>query len=131
MDDAEIGACVRRLITAWLDWHTGVDRRERAAELVDRVEGYRIVDGGQIDRDGTWEITDAETGELLARGTGLKSFDEAWQDSWAHVDSIGDRAHQDAEEPGGDFGLPPGLASAIRDWVVDQPDEARQVLSQM
>ena len=78
MDDAEIGACVRRLITAWLDWHTGVDRRERAAELVDRVEGYRIVDGGQIDRDGTWEITDAETGELLARGTGLKSFDEAW-----------------------------------------------------
>jgi hypothetical protein len=127
MNNGDIGHAVRELVVAWLGWHEQVERRERTAELADRVEGYRVVDGGQVDPDGSWEVTDAETGELLARGVGLESFDAAWQDSWTHIDAISSDAHRATQEPKGDFGLPPGLAKALVDWVVDRPNEARQV----
>lgn len=52
MKDGDIGHAVRELVVAWLAWHEQVDRRERTAELADRVEGYRVVDGGQVDPDG-------------------------------------------------------------------------------
>jgi hypothetical protein len=120
---------VRELVVAWLGWHDEIDKHERTAELTDRVDGYRIVGGGQADPDGSWELTDVETGERLTRGIGLESFNAAWQGSWTHIDAIGRDAHQVALEPDGDFGLPRGLAHALREWVVDQPDEARQVIS--
>jgi hypothetical protein len=128
VNDGDIGSAVRRLVVAWLEWHEEIDRRQRGMELEDRVEGWRVVDGGQIDTEGSWEITDAETGELLARGDGLESFDAAWQDGWVHIDRIGDEAHRSSQEPSDDFGLPPGLTRALVDWVVDRPDEARRVI---
>lgn len=128
MDDGDIGRAVRRLVTAWLEWQKEVDRHERGTELKDRVEGYRVVAGGQTGSNGSWEITDAETGERLARGVGLESLDATWQSGWVHIDTIADEAYRSSPEPNGDFGLPPGMARALVDWVVDRPHEARQVL---
>jgi hypothetical protein len=79
--DGEIGAAVRELVVAWLMWHRELDQRQRARELQDRVDGYRVVDGGQTSGDGSREITDAESGELLAQGRGLKS--KLWDGSRA------------------------------------------------
>lgn len=129
MRDQEIGRALQGLVGGWLAWHKEMDRRERAAELTDLLGGYRVVNGGQTDSDGSWEVTDAATGEVLARGVGREPYDAAWQDSWAHVDAISDGARAAVPEPDGDFGLPEGLARALRDWVVDCPDEAREVLS--
>lgn len=128
MDDSEIGERVRQLVVAWLGWLRERDQRERARELMDRVEGYRVVDGGQTSRDGSWEITDAETGELLASGVGLETFDSAWLDSWVHVDAIARDAHGELDEPSDRFGLPPGMVSALTDWIVEHPDEGSEIL---
>lgn len=128
MNDADIGSAARSLVVAWLTWHEEIDRRERSSELEGRVEGHRIVNGGQVDADGSWEITDAETGELLAQGVGHESFDGEWQDSWMHIDAIGGEAQRAAREPEGNFGLPSGLAKVLTDWVVDRPDEALQFI---
>ncbi|MEX2255264.1 MAG: hypothetical protein WEC34_07495 [Acidimicrobiia bacterium] len=128
MEDGEIGNGVRKLVVAWLMWHRELDQRERARELRDRVEGYRVVDGEQTNSDGSWEITDAETGELLAKGVGIKTFDAVWQESWVHTDAIGSEAHDASQQPTGDFGLPHGMAQALEAWVVDQPDEALLIL---
>jgi hypothetical protein len=130
VNDGTIGRAVRQLTGAWLNWREQVKTRERAADLHTRVEGYRVVDGGQTDSDGSWEITDAESGELLARGVGIDSYEDAWQDSWHHVDSIGTEAFDSTPEPDGDSGLPPKLAEALREWVLDQPDEAEGLIEE-
>lgn len=130
MGDQEVGHAVRELITAWLAWHEQLDRHERTTELSDRVAGYRVVSGCQTGAGGSWEITDAENGELLASGVGIDSFHAAWQESWTHEDAIGRDANAATPDPAEDFGLPAGLAGALREWVVDHPDEARAILSE-
>lgn len=129
MKDSELGRAVRDLTSAWLEWHDQLNRHERHAELAERVEGYRIVDGGQTDSDGSWEIVDAETREALAHGIGRESYDAAWQDSWFHVDALGREANEAVPDPAGDFGLPAGLAHVLREWVVDRPGEARRLFA--
>jgi len=128
VDDTEIGRGVREVLTAYLAWHDDLDRLERSAEIADVVEGYRVVNGGQVDPDGRWEITDAESGELLASGVGRESFDAAWQANWTHIDSITSNAFDAVSEPTGGFGLPVGFRSALAAWAIDAPAEAREVL---
>lgn len=65
---------------------------------------------------------------MLAQGVGLATFDSAWQESWFHSDAIAREAHGDSQEPTGDFGLPPAMARALEDWVVDRRDEALLIL---
>lgn len=129
MNDEELGTAVRKLLTAWLIWHDLVDRAERHAEIETRVEGYRVVTGGQTGSDGSWEITDAETGEMLAQGVGFDSFEAAWQEGWYHEDVISDEAFEETIEPRGDCGLPAGFAETLRAWAIDRPQEAREVVS--
>ena len=129
VNKANLGDAVRELVAAWLAWHESIDRRARVSELESRVEGFRVVDGGQVDANGAWEITDAASGEVLATGPDLATYGAAWQDSWIHADDISVNAHHLAHEPKGDFGLPVGMAKALIAWVVDQPDEARQVIA--
>lgn len=129
MEDSDLGRAVRDLVAAWLEWHDQLDRHERHADIAERVEGYRIVAGGQTDSDGSWEIVDAETREILASDVGLESYDGAWQDSWVHIDALGREAHDAVPDPAGDFGLPAGLAGTLRDWVVDRPEEARDLFA--
>lgn len=91
-----------------------------------QVEGYRLVDGGQVDGD-RWEITDATTGETLAAGdSGLTGMDEAWRDDWYHVDRLVDQSGLTSPEP--TDGLPGSLQQTIDAWVCDHPDEARALL---
>lgn len=93
------------------------------------MQGHRMVNGGQTggggDEPATWEVTDAETGELLAEGVGEESFDAAWQSNWVHADAISRSVSGAVAEPTGDFGLPPGLANALEEWVIERPEEAR------
>lgn len=128
MTKSNMTAGMRELISAWLDWHATLDKKSRLAELADRVEGYRVVNGGQVDSAGSWEITDAETGEVLATGRGSDSLDAAWRSEWVHIDRIQGAAFEDTPEPEGDFGLPPGFAQVLSDWVVDKRDEAEELL---
>lgn len=98
------------------------------SEITERIKGYRIVTGGQTDSGGSWEVSDVETGELLAEGVGLDSYRAAWQDSWLHEDRIAEDWYAQVDEPTGAYGLPTELAEVLTEWVVDKPHEARQFL---
>lgn len=128
MTHSDITEGMRDLIGAWLAWHSRLDRRSRRAEIEDRIAGYRVVNGGQTESDGSWEIADAESGEVLATGRGHESYAAAWRDEWVHIDQIEGDAFDDTSEPEGDFGLPAGFASMLRDWVVDKRAEAEELL---
>lgn len=128
MNDAELGKAIRHLVAAWIEWDSTVESCVRGNEITARVEGYRVVDGGQTGSDDSWEITDAASGEVLATGKGHQSFDEAWRPEWDHIDNSMDAAVTDVDEPKDTFGLPPGFATTIAEFVLNQPEESRWLL---
>jgi hypothetical protein len=130
MDDRELGAAVRGLTLAWVHWHEATDRRERATDLRERVDGSRVVDGGQVDSDGRWVVTDAESGETLAEGTGYDTYEAAWKPEWIHRDVLSQQAFENVEQPTSSFGLPPRLAEVLVEWAVDSRDEAIAFLTE-
>jgi hypothetical protein len=104
-----------------------VARRARAKE----AEGYRIVEGGQtgphVDGLAPWALTDWRSGEVVAAGTGLESFQRRFEvERWWHLDSL---AYDLASPVPESVGLPPGLARALADWASSDPVEAEVWLS--
>jgi hypothetical protein len=91
--------------------------REREAE------GYRIVAGGQtgphVDGLASWELTDWRTGDPVASGRGLDSFQAVFEEHrWWHIDSV----TYDLPSPVPDsVGLPPGLGTALAQWASSDP----------
>ena len=128
MNNAELGQAIRRLMTAWIEWQSTVEALERGEEINARVDGYRVVNGGQTGSDGSWEITDAASGEILARGTDFQTFEAAWRPEWIQIDNIGDAAMAGVDEPKAIFGLPPRFASVLADFTLTHPDESRSLL---
>lgn len=128
MDDAKLGAAVRATVLAWRGWADAVDAAERAAEVAEVVEGSRVVDGGQIDPDGSWQVTDRETGELLASGVGLDSFQTEWRPEWVHRDALSFDADESVPDPELNVDLPERLVGVLRDWALERPDEVAVLL---
>ena len=113
---------VAAVIEANEDFDEELARRARAKES----EGFRIVDGGQtgphVEGLAPWELTDWRTGEVIATGTGLESFQAMFdEERWWHVDSLNYEPVMPASVPGG---LPPGLARALANWAAADPVEA-------
>ena len=129
MNDAELGKAIRRLVAAWIEWDSTVESSARGEEIAARVEGYRVVSGGQTGSDGSWEITDAASGEVLTTGKGLQSFEEAWRPEWHDSEPFIDTAVTEVDEPkAATFGLPPGFASAIKEFALNHPEESRWLI---
>ena len=121
---------IRKYVAAVIEANEGlgedVARRARAKE----AEGFRIVDGGQagphVEGLAPWELTDWRTGEVVATGLGLESFQEMFEkERWWHVDSLNYGPVLPASDPGG---LPPGLARALASWAAADPVEAEMWL---
>jgi hypothetical protein len=94
-------------------------RRARAKE----AEGFRIVDGGQtgphVEGLAPWELSDWRTGEVVATGNGLDSFQAIFEsERWWHVDSLNYEPVVPVPASGG---LPPGLARALANWAATDP----------
>jgi hypothetical protein len=129
---------IRRYIQAVLKCNEEYDAAQ-AAEI-DRLEaeGYRIVDGGQVDRDpetneSTWQITDWRTGETLASGSGDDEFITASdaleaQHRGYHIDHVLEDSEAEAKMlrgPEVPQGMPESLAQVLGDWATDNEDDAR------
>lgn len=98
------------------------DEAMKAAVRDLEAKGYRIVSGGQIGID-VWEITDHRTGELLGRGEGIASYEEAFdrpkEDGrpWCHYDVIGEDLFEAVPHTDG---LPESLCDVLTEWVNDR-----------
>jgi uncharacterized protein YciI len=101
------------------------EQRERIAKL--KENGFRIVTGGQHDREGGWSISDYLTGERLAHGKLFANFEKAWQDKWWDVDGITREVYESVNRPN-PAKLPEDLAEAIHIWVEENPQVARDWL---
>lgn len=113
---------VAAVIKAGESFEENVARRARAKE----AEGYRIVEGGQIGPHveglAPWELTDWRSGEVIAAGSGLESFQGTFEtERWWHVDSL---AYDPSSPVPESLGLPPGLARALAEWASSDPVEA-------
>jgi hypothetical protein len=105
----------------------GMEARDRLHHTkIEELEaqGFRIIDGGQIDDDG-WEYTDWRTGEVLARGTGDDSGIGKGE-RWYHIDRVHDDAGIYAVKVAG---IPESLASDIEAWVLEHEQEARDFIA--
>jgi hypothetical protein len=107
------------------------DKYDQAVEVAVKdleAKGYRIVTGGQIDID-VWEITDKRTGETLAQGRGIDSYEAAYAQSakdgrpWAHHDAISEDIPL---SPPYTEGLPRSLCDALTEWV-DGPADWEEI----
>jgi hypothetical protein len=99
-----------------------VARMARAKE----ADGYRIVEGGQtgplVDGLAPWELTDWRSGEVIAAGSGLDSFQAQFEsERWWHIDSL---AYDHVRPLPESASLPPGLARALANWASNHPVEA-------
>jgi hypothetical protein len=113
---------VAAVIKAGENFEEHVARRARAKE----AEGYRIVEGGQtgphVDGLAPWELTEWRSGEVIAAGSGLESFQGTFETGrWWHVDSLAYDLPSPVPES---LGLPPGLARALEEWASSDPVEA-------
>lgn len=129
MDDSELGAAIRQLALSWHEWSAETERAERAAQLAEVVDGSRVVDGGQVDSDGAWEVTDPDTGDVIASGMGIESYEAAWRPEWVHRDSLSFDADEAVPRPDAPAGLPEELVQVLRDWALDNPGEVRTLLA--
>jgi hypothetical protein len=112
---------------------TDEDLEEHVARraLDKEADGYRIVDGGQtgphVDGLAPWELTDWRSGEVIATGSGLDSFQSQFEsERWWHIDSL---AFDHVAPLPESASLPPGLARALADWASNDPVEAELWLS--
>lgn len=113
---------VAAVIRADEEFDEHIARRSRDKE----ADGYRIVAGGQtgphVDGLAPWELTDWRSGELVATGSGLESFQAQFEaERWWHIDSLAVDHVAPVPESAS---LPPGLARALADWASNDPVEA-------
>ena len=114
-----VEACARVLLENSVDCTNAI--KTRMAEL--EADGRRIVGGG-IDGQGTWDIADWQTGQILAQGTdGTGGYDRAVDrldaDGMAmfHVDHIFPDVYGAFDELPQVPGVPESLADALREWL--------------
>lgn len=107
---------------------TDEDREERVARRArdKETDGYRIVDGGQtgphVEGLAPWELTDWRSGDVIAAGSGLDSFQAQFEtERWWHIDSL---AYDLVVPLPESASLPPGLAHALAGWASNDPVEA-------
>jgi hypothetical protein len=121
---------IRKHVTAVIEANEGFDEDMARRARTKEAEGFRIVDGGQTGphEEGLapWELTDWRSGEVVATGTGLESFQAMFErERWWHVDSLNYEPVVPTPEPGS---LPPGLARALANWAAGDPVEAEMWL---
>ena len=129
MPDLDPLLAVREYVTALVgDSEAWYDARQ-AEEARLRAEGYRIVSGGSL-LGGGWSVIDYQTREVIAEGSGgIDEYDEATDRLGAagpplfHSDHLGPEDWPDVPVPAG---VPGGLAGALREWVLNYPEEARE-----
>lgn len=119
-------AAIRKHIAAVIqaDETFEVDLARKAREK--EREGYRIVGGGQtgphVKGLAPWELTDWRTGEVIATGHGLESFQETFERRpWWHIDSVTYDLVSPVPES---VAIPTGLARALSQWASSDPVEA-------
>lgn len=103
------------------------------AEGLER-KGYRIVDGGQVGRDGCgWEIKDWRTQALLAEGDGGYGEYSAATDrlspdgKWYHIDQVSCQVPlPEVQTPG----VPQSLARALEEWAETEPDAVSKFIGE-
>lgn len=127
----------QRVLDFTVAWLTHEQRKESYSEEIAqsfRASGHRIVNSGQ---DGLWgwEITDDDTGEVIAakeydEDTDIdmhREYCEASQPHFIHIDFITDMAYETIREPMG-HGLDPHFANDLRDLIWDNPEAVQQVV---
>ncbi len=132
MNDAEIGAEIRKYLSWSRLLETEAADKLREYSGIERAAGYRIVSGGQVSGE-YWEIRDAETGELLKHGMGMESNEAAWEENWLHEEKLHEwsRGLIDEEDliVNQASKLPESLMEALYEWADQYPDEVQELLA--
>lgn len=121
---------IRRHVAAVIEADEDLEIRLIRKAREKEAEGFRIVAGGQTGPNvgglAPWELTDWRTGDAVASGQGLDSFQAGFEENhWWHIDSLS----YDLPVPTpSSIVLPPGLASALARWASDDPVEAEMWL---
>lgn len=123
---------IRAYVAAVIEAAEGFEERVVGAARDKEAQGYRIVEGGQtgphVDGLAPWELTDWRTGETVAGGSGLESFQSAFEaENWWHIDSL---THGLAPVVPEASGLPAGLVRALSLWAASDPVGAEEWLDE-
>gem|GEM_PF-3799247 len=106
--------------------------RERLESRI-RANGYRIVThtcphGGE---DGPWQYLDAATGEVLCEHPNYDSLMRCGDGRFYHADNITWQLSDDLPDPVAPADLSDGLAGLLADWVLQNPEEASELLGEL
>jgi hypothetical protein len=107
---------IRRCLEASNAYHAAF--RSKLDEL--ERSGHRIINGGQTDNTGGWDITDWRTGSTIATGNddidGYTAEVERLDphQSWYHIDAVADGIPIDSVETAG---IPTELGNIIDEWI--------------
>jgi hypothetical protein len=117
---------IRAYVAAVIEIAEGVEEQIAGKAREKEAEGYRIVAGGQtgphVNGLAPWELTDWRTGEAIAAGSGLESFQAIFEtERWWHVDSL---TYDLVPASPDSVALPKGLARALSLWAANDPVEA-------
>jgi len=131
----DVGTAVQDLALAWLALGDEMDRREHETLTEAIADGRRVVDVHQgRDDEPAWTVTNTATGAVLAQAPpqvddAVASLDAAWEDHWFDSDAAFTPLYDGASEPKDSFGLPPGMAKLIGEWVLENREEARRIVA--
>lgn len=113
-----------------------VDRRERVRDEIlarHRREGAVFVD---FERDELWrlQVTDHSTGEEIYR-EGVTPDDEAQSQSWVSMQGVDNEVEARCTlaffPDGFSSNVYGGLVDVVKQWVEDEPDDARRCLKEI
>jgi hypothetical protein len=118
---------LRAVLQALIDRHDELDRAEARLAAEWTAKGYTLVsvDGRP---DGSWEVTDAQSGEVIATGRGgMNGLDRAASDKWINTDVLDDDAWDQVPDPTF-LGLSPRLVADLQTLVSENQDDVRGLL---
>lgn len=120
-------AAVIHQVSLELD-HITQSRAREAAKIAElEADGWRIVSGGQVARG--WETTDWRTGEVLARGKTLATYEKHEPpppEKWHHIDHIADDAFVETKRVAD---LPERFANELIEWTCENEEKARALIA--